>query len=505
MQTPMIGQVPLPLLLLLAVASSWCSVASASTTAPTTDYLYRSMQSPERSQPVHDYHHPQRNSDKIPSFLTSTTIDYPRIVEFYSPLCPHCQQFAPKYVQFAKHFTNLTQQEGSHYAALSKLEFHAISCIANQKVCQHENIRNYPTVKIFPAKSIEPIEIKDFELHPFKLAKILGVVAIDDGYAEVEKQLQMQQKTTKRHSKHKRYKRDKRTGDILKNEGHLNKLPTTQSITVKPAARKNSGNTNNSRTQQEMFSDAYLSFYITMKNSVFLQSGMLPKDRQDVLKSFLVLLQETLPPWRLHFLLEKLVKDFQRIVFHENVWIKTLELYPPATTEWSPACSQHKNGYTCGLWTLFHILTVGVAEHNVNVVDREELLSFIATEGVAVKLKDFIVMFFQCSDCTVHFTQEYDNCGFDRCERLSNQKGGNLSEWSQLPLWLLDMHNSVNVRLQKEQFEREGKSKEPTIEEVQSVMWPPRNECPGCWKNLAGASSQYNDLMMYKYLRLTYW
>jgi thiol-disulfide isomerase/thioredoxin len=495
---------PLSLLILGALLPWLLTQAfAASTASPTTDYLYRSMLPPEGSLPVRDYHHPQRNSDKIPSFLTSALSDYPRIVEFYSPLCPHCQQFAPKYVQFAKHFLNLTEQEGSHYASLNNIQFHAISCTGNQKVCQHENVRSYPTIKIFPAKSIEPIEIKDFELHPFKLAKILGIVAIDDGYAEIEKQMKLQQSKTKKQSKHKRYRRDK-TGKLAPEKPSL-PLPE-HPILINPDNKTSStdGESLLKRTQQEIFSDAYLSFYITMKNSVFLQTGMLPRDRQEVLKRFLQLLQDTLPPWRIHSLLEKLLKDFQRIVFHENVWERTLESHPPASTEWSPACRQHENGYTCGLWSLFHILTVGVTEHNVNVVDQEELQSFIATESVADTLKDFIEMFFQCEACTSHFVNGYEQCEFDRCKRLSSQPGGTLQEWKELPLWLLETHNAVNIRLQREQFERQDKP-QPTEKEQQSVIWPPVNECPGCWTATAGGESQYNDAMMYAFLRLTYW
>jgi len=238
-----------------------------------------------------------------------------------------------------------------------------------------------------------------------------------------------------------------------------------------------------------------------MKNSVFMEAGPLSKPKQIILKTFIELLQDALPSWRIHALFEKLLKDFIRITYHEKVWSMTLDTLPPPTMEWSPACQLHGNGYTCGLWTLFHIATVGIVEYNhANVLEGEELATFQDMPRIADTLKDFIATFFICDECTTHFVKEYEDCAFDRCKRLETT-ATNMTQWSQLPLWLLETHNAVNVRLHKKRTKQQLVPKE----EEQSVMWPPLNECPACWQEANGASSQYQEDVMYKYSRVMYW
>ena len=86
----------------------------------------------------------------------------------------------------------------------------------------------------------------------------------------------------------------------------------------------------------------------------------------------------------------------------------------------------HKRGFTCGLWTLFHLM--GSNGKDSKVVVR----------GVI----SFIHNFFQCEQCRTHFMQEYGTDTFvDKYEAELSQSGA--TEW----LWRA--HNGVNARLRK--------------------------------------------------------
>merc|ERR1711966_346769 len=78
------------------------------------------------------------------------------------------------------------------------------------------------------------------------------------------------------------------------------------------------------------------------------------------------------------------------------------------------------------------------------------------TSEVGDTLRDYIEHFFGCEVCRLNFLLEYDSCSLERCNRLTGEIG-NIDSWKQLPLWLYEMHNAVNVRLFHEGIEQEKK------------------------------------------------
>ncbi|CAB9519401.1 Sulfhydryl oxidase [Seminavis robusta] len=469
------------------------------TAAAIQEYLYRSMNPPTKALPVMDYYSDDTNNkDSIPDFLSSDTMDHPRVVEFYSPTCPHCQAFAPQYVQFANDFGNWTAKTQHSSASLGNVQFHAVSCSVHKTVCRQESIRNYPTIKVIPAykTSAAAVQLQDYQLHAFKLATILGAEAVPS-LPNLPPQPQVPAGSNNRirrpPGKHvvsrtaKNNNRDKLLVPIKKKKAATPPLSRSSSRIL-------------TRTQTEVFTDAYLSFFRTMKDSVFMAEGPLAKDRKVKLKAFLELLQDALPPWKLfHALLDKLLLDFNRIVYHERVWESTLERFAPISSDWSPACQQHGSEYTCGLWSLFHIVTVGVTEYNRHVPPQQQdnKQAYFNMVAAADTIKDFIETFFICQECTRHFVQEYNNCTYHRCERLVQHKN-----WQQLPLWLAETHNGVNVRLQRT---RQSTTTTTTAEQEQNAMWPSAKECSACWLEERGSLSRYDEAILYKYLRLIYW
>lgn len=111
-------------------------------------------------------------------------------------------------------------------------------------------------------------------------------------------------------------------------------------------------------------------------------------------------------------------------------------------SSWSQNCSKGVNGagYTCGLWELFHIVTVGIVQWNIaSEHDR------VSTLDAADTIRDYIEHYFTCDECRKNFIAMYEACQFQRCDRLSKKVSEDaIKTWKQLPLWLWETHNDVS-------------------------------------------------------------
>lgn len=89
-------------------------------------------------------------------------------------------------------------------------------------------------------------------------------------------------------------------------------------------------------------------------------------------------------------------------------------------SQWTEACTHHQRGmgFTCGLWDLLHILTIGAS------LQVHQLYGFhsgylTAPQHVAEVIKRFIANFLACDVCRWNFLNMFENCGHDHCRRLS--------------------------------------------------------------------------------------
>lgn len=120
-------------------------------------------------------------------------------------------------------------------------------------------------------------------------------------------------------------------------------------------------------------------------------------------------------------------------------------------------CSSEKDGlrrYPCGLWTLFHYLTVQAAESEIST-DPLEILQ--AMHG-------YIKYFFGCSDCSNHFQQ-----------MAARNKIWNVTSKDDAILWLWSSHNEVNKRLSGDATEDSDHPK---------IQFPSAETCPECRKKI---------------------
>lgn len=136
---------------------------------------------------------------------------------------------------------------------------------------------------------------------------------------------------------------------------------------------------------------------------------------------------------------------------------------------------QGRRGYTCGLWTLFHFLTVQAAspENHLNAEPLEVLRG----------IHGFVKHFFGCSHCSQHFQEMAQR------EHIWNVKSND-----EAVLWLWSAHNQVNKRLAGDDTE------DP---EFPKVQFPDAKLCSPCHRvdSSNDNSIQWNRDEVLNYLR----
>ncbi|XP_072931119.1 sulfhydryl oxidase 1-like isoform X2 [Epargyreus clarus] len=126
-------------------------------------------------------------------------------------------------------------------------------------------------------------------------------------------------------------------------------------------------------------------------------------------------------------------------------------------------------GYTCGLWTMFHTLTI-------NAADKP------GTEGPKVlrAMHGYVKHFFGCTECSQHFQ-----------EMAARNRIFEVNENDKAVLWLWISHNEVNLRLSGDVTE------DPVHPKIQ---FPSPTKCPECRKD-RGA---WDLPKVYQYLQRMY-
>ncbi|XP_054159656.1 sulfhydryl oxidase 2-like [Oppia nitens] len=154
--------------------------------------------------------------------------------------------------------------------------------------------------------------------------------------------------------------------------------------------------------------------------------------------------------------------------------MKISDGYLPPMVQWRHCSGSKPNfrGYSCGLWSLFHVLTV--REYTMNKKNKTQ-----NTHEVLPLMRDFIINFFSCEDCAKHF------------EKTSRRLTSYLDTDESSVLWLWRVHNQVNQRT------KGSLSEDPYFPKVQ---YPTHQMCGQCFQN----NNEFNETNVLKYLLETY-
>ncbi|CAH8458614.1 unnamed protein product [Schistosoma intercalatum] len=228
--------------------------------------------------------------------------------------------------------------------------------------------------------------------------------------------------------------------------------------------------------------------------SMLLQSDVGARDKiegpaLEALKEFLNMLYEILPAsqeYKAH-LSETSAWLNSKTSITGQEWVAYLEgIQFPTYKGPFIACNgskPHFRGYPCGLWTLFHALTVEQYLLSSSGPDHQ-------VDSVAHALNRFVPQFFSCSYCAFHFALNTANVvrpgesvlPENRVTPNPHELVLNESVIPTLPkapetprdtvLWLNILHNRVNKHLAGQP------SEDPTAPKIQ---FPPSYLCPACW------------------------
>jgi thiol-disulfide isomerase/thioredoxin len=410
----------------------------------------------------------------ITPFFLRDDYPIPRIVEFYSPWCGGCQSFVPRYITTAKEI--LDRLPPYH------LEFYAVSCSEHQHLCHEESIRSYPTTRAYKSHSQEYIE-----LHTFTIKSIDEALKLDLEHKSVANSEGISLGSSDEESD---YGEGTPTLDILgaSTDGYRH-------------------------TRTDVYRDAALSFTYALENYVFdvEQTELLP-EQANALSEWLDLLYWTLPPtWMLHALINDLRRNIDDVTKNKNFLLQIVKAHHGVVHEkkhmqWSPGCRNGEgvlSSFSCGLWCLFHIVSVGVPERHAAVLGQRHRVS---TQHAVDTLLNFIQHFFSwCPQCREQSLQLYRSCTFNSCRRFRqrnkhSQKLPPESTWAEFPIWLWQFHNKINeILIAKEAQQSHGRK--PTRGELELARWPPRDACFLCYKE----NGSWNQHHILKYLKEEYW
>ncbi|CAB3377480.1 Hypothetical predicted protein [Cloeon dipterum] len=158
-----------------------------------------------------------------------------------------------------------------------------------------------------------------------------------------------------------------------------------------------------------------------------------------------------------------------------NTLERTFNFVIPENQEWigCRGSSSKYRGYTCGLWTTFHALTVGAATQTKRRVTP-------GSELVLHSILMYVRHFFGCADCSKHFQT------MAAARHLEAVRG-----LDDAVLWLWEAHNVVNKRLHGD------KTEDPAHPKMQ---FPSAESCSAC---SAGDGQWYRPQVL-AYLKARY-
>ncbi|CAI5738353.1 unnamed protein product [Hyaloperonospora brassicae] len=375
--------------------------------------------------------------------------DKPWLVDFYHPFCPHCKEFAPRFVKIA-----------ADYKAEGKYHVGAMSCMDHVK-CRRVAITGFPTLMALnfdvtkPAAENKRIvgthtvqEVKDY------VDSVVAEVAFNTtgtwppGYTPPV------------------ISQPKKNATKGANE--------TSVVTEMPkvAIWEESTLPMNQTTRLQ---DAASAFVFGLKQGVFMASDVMNEEELDALKGWLKLVSRTFPGAINRKVITSLyeqLKDKEMLDF--DSWDAMLKSWQEGSVaafkaeedrlsvatgaevaEWQRlsdlflgqgatyrACAL----YTCGQWTMFHMLTMNPPENGTR---SDELMV-----SVAASIRRFVKHFFGCADCRDHFLTENT---IEVVKKIKDAEDKPLA----LRRWLWEQHNAVNKR-------------------VHHPIWPKPEFCPTC-------------------------
>ena len=222
-------------------------------------------------------------------------------------------------------------------------------------------------------------------------------------------------------------------------------------------------------------SDLDKTIIYSLSNEVFLRSS-LTIDQSEALHQYLDILLSFYPSESYSYnLIENLYQKTNKTVVDVDTLRSIVEEYP-ASWDWvgCKGSSDLYGGYTCGLWTLWHVLTSSQAEQASG--DPRDVLNAMTS---------YVREFFGCRECSKHFLKMVDDG-----RRIKTE----VNSYDEAVLYLWDRHNEVNLRLiGSEQAEQADDPVYP------KERFPSVKHCPSCFNNEKVNKEEILKFLMHLY------
>lgn len=319
----------------------------------------------------------------------------------------------------------------------------AVSCLAEQKLCQREQIHGYPTLKAFGLQDPNaPGSDKPDE----------GVVIKDQTKDKIVSWLKNHYRA--------HFSKGKGADGAAGGDGEGEDGAGDGQAATAPAAEDAGEKLGPGELKRRRAADAFTSLRFAMDHDVFLGTSRLGDGALDSLKNLLRALMLLFPGaerrrafsgilGEIEPLEELGIAEWEVLVAKHMGPLVKAEGAGDGDYKWTLA--QPDAGYTGGLWILFHTLTARSALASAEDQDARVQPAFVL--GV---IHGFVEHFFGCAECKGHFLRAYEEAR--PTWEPQGAKGA--------VLWIWDLHDKVNVRLEK-------------------PRWPSTGSCPRCWKGKA--------------------
>jgi len=459
-----------------------------------------------------------------PSFLEAKYNKANRVILWYHPYCAHSQKFKKTFLRLAKETNDLITTDKDD------IEFHAISCAVHHWLCNEYEVKSFPIVWVQRKNSSNYKVMNEFTAEI--IVQNLGLTITND---TLDKPFPTSRKES---------------GPII-NKYKIDIEENEEEI-VEVRDILGASNDIYKRTRKDVFHDASVSFIHAITTHKFHS-----KTKSNALLEYIDLLFWSLPPsYKLLTIINAIRSDLKERelysstksdVLHEYNAENVIEYHKDfvldnVSPQWTASCASKSKGrkddhnvidyppgYQCGLWNLFHIVSIGVAERHRAVLGGRDRVS---TEYAALSIRDFISNHLLedeeqnlTKDDNKHNIENRMNqnkywnrllalysrdCGYrhDRCNRFTRKKINKESashysdtdHWREFALWLWEVHNEMKIETLKYQMKIIGRTCCSKNEEM-DVLYPSIDECPACYL----PNGKWNRHEVYSLLKNQYW
>ncbi|KAL4124780.1 hypothetical protein PRIC2_008374 [Phytophthora ramorum] len=376
------------------------------------------------------------------------------LVDFYSPWCPHCRQFGPQWEEVA-----------NVYAQVNTIQLGAVDCTRQNEVCDREGVHSYPGVKMYhvPREAQEAVTMPHaghvYARHVAKwIEETLKENDMQSG-VDIDKVYPARNNALREDLKKKEFK----FGDPVES------THDDRSVDIQIKRLKDAGTT----------------ALFTFEDGFFMGTTVLEGERYEAAVTWVQTLAAAFPMKENRGAFALLVDEMkQQERWNHAEWSELLKKWKAKANVVSYPVNLFADKdnltlcttFTCGLWTLFHSITVS----DVKALTTQEQWR---PSEIMSAIRLVVKHFFGCEECKQHFMKANPE-SLIRKLALRDDDGPHA-----VAFWMWTMHNTVNKVLSKS-------------------IWPTKMSCPNCYavtdQVLSLDPTQLNEEDIVAYIRTVY-